>query len=167
MRGRHYQGKKYINGEVFHYLGNGYPLVMSEGEHPSLVFDGESFQLFKNVSSKDPFPLFLSWYTGRTLEQIQLRLPALCKTLEVRPASIHVRFANSRWGSCTSQGKIMFNSRLAAIAPILIDYVIIHELCHLIHLNHSNLFWEEVEKYLPNWKELRKELKEQSACATF
>ena len=166
MRGRHYQGKTYAKGEIFYYLGKGYPLVLSEGDS-SLLFDGERFQLFANRHSKDPFPLFLSWYTGKTLEQIQRRVPDLCKTVGVRPTSIHVRFANSRWGSCTSQGKIMFNSRLAAVDPTLIDYVAVHELCHLVHLNHSELFWDEVEKHLPNWRELRKELKNQSPQATF
>ncbi len=75
-----------------------------------------------------------------------------------------VRFGTQkgRWGSCSSKGTISLNVGLMLLEPPLIDYVIIHELSHTRHMNHSKAFWGEVEKYLPNYKELRRQIKQES-----
>lgn len=75
---------------------------------------------------------------------------------------ITIRHQKTRWGSCSSSGNLNFNCMLMNTSPELIDYVVVHELCHRKHMNHSPLFWAEVEKVLPNYKELRKELRQYS-----
>jgi predicted metal-dependent hydrolase len=73
--------------------------------------------------------------------------------LRVKPKSIEVVESRTKWGSCSSDKKVTFNYRLA-MAPIeVIDYVIIHELCHLIHMNHDRSFWRRVGSIMPDYKE--------------
>jgi hypothetical protein len=72
---------------------------------------------------------------------------------------ISVRDQKTRWGSCSSKGNLNFNYRLYYMPQHLMDYVIIHELSHRKQMNHSKLFWAEVQKYCPNYKKCVNELK--------
>lgn len=73
---------------------------------------------------------------------------------------ISVREQKTRWGSCSSKGTLSFNWKLMLAPPAILDYVIVHELCHLAHMNHSERFWSSVAAVLPDYKERRKWLKE-------
>lgn len=72
---------------------------------------------------------------------------------------VNIRDQKTRWGSCSRQGNLNFNFRLLFSSAALRDYVIVHELCHLKELNHSQRFWDLVAQTIPNWRELRKQLK--------
>lgn len=76
-----------------------------------------------------------------------------------KPARIFVRNMTSRWGSCSSNGNISLNVYLLDVEPELFEYVLIHELSHLYHMNHSAAFWSQVAKYCPDYKECRKKLR--------
>jgi predicted metal-dependent hydrolase len=78
----------------------------------------------------------------------------------VSPISVRITSARTRWGSCSSKRRINFSWRLMLAEEDTIDYVIIHELAHLIQLNHSKAFWTIVEKYAPDYKVQRKKLRE-------
>lgn len=73
---------------------------------------------------------------------------------------ITIRDQKTRWGSCSSNGTLSFSFRLMLAPPRVLDYVVVHELCHLTHMNHSKEFWNMVETILPDYKEHRKWLKE-------
>lgn len=73
---------------------------------------------------------------------------------------ITIRDQKTRWGSCSSNGTLSFNYRLMLAPPRVLDYVVVHELCHLTHMNHSTDFWNMVASILPNYKEYRKWLKD-------
>ena len=73
---------------------------------------------------------------------------------------ISIRDQKTRWGRCSSRGTLSFNWRLMLAPPDILDYVIVHELCHLTHMNHSPAFWQCVEHILPDYKTRRKWLKE-------
>ena len=73
---------------------------------------------------------------------------------------ITIRMQKSRWGSCSGKGNLNFNCLLMRTPDEIIDYVVVHELCHLKEMNHSPAFWAEVEKILPDYKERRKWLKD-------
>ena len=90
----------------------------------------------------------------------------LVKTTGLEPSAWRFRQMETRWGSCSSQGRISLNTRLMQLPWPLIDYVIIHELCHLKHLNHSPKFWELVEAHQPNYQRLRQQLRAQRAVLT-
>ncbi len=73
---------------------------------------------------------------------------------------ITIRMQKSRWGSCSGKGNLNFNCLLMRTPETILDYVVVHELCHLKEMNHSPRFWAEVEKVLPDYKERRKWLKD-------
>ena len=73
---------------------------------------------------------------------------------------ITIRNQKSRWGSCSEKGNLNFNCLLMLTPPDVIDYVVVHELCHRIHMDHSAAFWAEVQKVLPDYKKAKKWLKD-------
>ena len=86
------------------------------------------------------------------------------EALKVIPERVeYVRNQKTRWGSCSSKGNLNFNCLLMLAPPEVLDYVVVHELCHRKQMNHSKAFWLEVEKVLPNYKEVRKWLKEEGS----
>lgn len=93
-------------------------------------------------------------------EYLPKRTAELAITMGVKPSSVRVGNANSRWGSCNSLGRINYTWKIIMCDDSIIDYVIVHELAHLRHMNHSQLFWNEVQRYSPEAKNYRKSLKE-------
>ena len=84
---------------------------------------------------------------------VEERIKIYQKQLKVKPKIIEIVESKAKWGSCSSDKKLTFNYRLA-MAPIeVIDYVIIHELCHLLHMNHDRSFWRRVGSIMPDYKE--------------
>ncbi len=79
--------------------------------------------------------------------------------MDVDFEKITIRSQKSRWGSCSCKKNLAFNCLLVLCPPDVLDYVVVHELCHLRHMNHSQSFWAEVEKYCPKYKSYRKWLK--------
>ena len=81
----------------------------------------------------------------------------------LRITGIRIAAQKSRWGSCSSRGTLSFNWKLMLAPPEVLDYVVVHELCHLVEMNHSKAFWDLVGSILPDYKRLRKWLKDNGA----
>ena len=97
------------------------------------------------------------------LKVIPARVEYFAKVIGVTYGKITIRNQKTRWGSCSSKGNLNFNC-LLMLAPLeVLDYVVVHELCHRKQMNHSKAFWLEVEKVLPDYKEARKWLKEEGS----
>lgn len=88
------------------------------------------------------------------------RVKYFAKIIGVTYGRITIRHQKTRWGSCSSSGNLNFNCMLMATSPELIDYVVVHELCHRKQMNHSPLFWKEVEEIIPDYRDLRSRLRE-------
>ena len=88
------------------------------------------------------------------------RVKYFAKIIGVTYGQITIRHQKTRWGSCSSSGNLNYNCMLMATSPELIDYVVVHELCHRKQMNHSPLFWKEVEEILPDYRNLRSRLRE-------
>ena len=88
-------------------------------------------------------------------------LDELAAVSGLKPAALTLRDTRSRWGSCTSDGRIMLSWRLIGADPAIFRYVVAHELAHLRHMDHSPAFWSLVATMVPDWKEQRKALKVQ------
>ena len=97
-------------------------------------------------------------YFGGRLDEYMHRL-AMTHPGVLRPA-LSLTGAKTRWGSCSAQGNLNFHWKLILMPPEVLDYVVVHELCHRMEMNHSQAFWKEVEKILPDYQERQKWLKD-------
>lgn len=93
-------------------------------------------------------------------DTFEKRVQFYCDIMNVSVGRITIRNQKTRWGSCSSKGNVNFNYQLYYMPQELMDYVIVHELSHRRYMNHSAEFWEEVEKYCPEYRTYRKQLKE-------
>ena len=91
-------------------------------------------------------------------EKFTTRVQYYCNIMGVSVNRISIKDQKTRWGSCSSKGNVNFNYKLYYMPQALMDYVIVHELSHRKYMNHSNLFWNEVGKYCPEYRMYRKEL---------
>ena len=91
---------------------------------------------------------------------IPKRVEYFAEKIPVTYGRITIRNQKTRWGSCSSKGNLNFNCLLMLAPPEVLDYVVVHELCHRKEMNHSERFWREVENILPDYRERKKWLKE-------
>lgn len=155
---------RYIDGEMFFYLGQEYPLRLVTDQKPALVMNGE-FELSQSTRSRAA-ALFITWYRQQARQVIGGRVEYFSHLYAFKPGKIRISSARTRWGSCSARGTLSFPWRLV-MAPIgVVDYVVVHELCHLKTLNHSHAFWARVEKIMPDYKSRRKWLKENGGKLT-
>jgi predicted metal-dependent hydrolase len=102
----------------------------------------------------------IRWLAARALEAVQSGIDTWAPRVGALPTRVFVRDQRTRWGSCSSDGSLRFNWRLALIAPELVEYVVVHELCHIRQANHSPAFWALVRSVLPDADGRRKRLRE-------
>lgn len=88
------------------------------------------------------------------------RVAYYAELMGIAYGSITMRNQRTRWGSCSSEGNLNFNCRLLYVPTELVDYVVVHELAHRRHMDHSDAFWREVEQYLPDYRQRREQLKQ-------
>ncbi len=106
----------------------------------------------------------MTWYAHRAGEQVEEHLARWLPALgNGTVPTVRIRNQKRRWGSCSHTGNLRFNWRLAMLEPALTEYVVVHELCHLTHMNHSPDFWGLVARHLPDVKERRRRLRELEA----
>ena len=104
-----------------------------------------------------------NWYRSRAQERLQQKAHRYAQQIGVSPAGVSVRNFKYRWGSCDNQGKLVFNWNIIKAPHAIADYVVVRELCHLIHPNHSRQFWQLVSRHDPAFADHRQWLKGQGA----
>ena len=103
--------------------------------------------------------VLIEWYKDKAFSIISKRIEKYLKVIDYEPQEIKIRDQKVRWGSCTKEGKLIFNWRII-MAPIsAIDYIIVHELCHMKEPPHSSKFWDLVESLFPNYKKWKEWLR--------
>ncbi len=101
----------------------------------------------------------VEWYREHALEKLQDKVDRYAKVIRVAPSSVGIKTFKSRWGSCSATGRVEFNWRVIIAPNHIVDYVVVHELAHLRHHNHSPEFWKGVERVVPDYQECREWLK--------
>jgi predicted metal-dependent hydrolase len=101
------------------------------------------------------------WYVKQAAEYIEEKVQLYSAVMGVQPTAIKIRYYKSRWGSCNRRGQLQFNWALMMAPAPVVDYVIVHELAHLTHFNHSPAFWQVVASIIPDHKKHRHWLKNQ------
>jgi hypothetical protein len=145
--------KSYTDGELFYFLGEQYPLKLLESNQATSVsFSDNQIQLHGRLSRLSPKGIkqkLTDWYKQQANSYLQQRTIELSNKTGLKPKSVEVKTYKARWGSCRITGEIQLNWKLIMAPAEVIDYVIIHELCHLKHHNHSVQFWGVVERFEP------------------
>ena len=156
--------RKYVSGETHRYLGCQYRLRVIESDSPPEIvrMDRGYITIFTFSKSPDHVKKVLEgWFRQRAqtifTEQVEKWIPRF-ERFGVKKPQVIVRKMKSRWGSCTAKGKITLNFKLIQVPKKLIDYVIVHELCHLIEHSHSNEFYALLSRIMPDWEERREKL---------
>lgn len=107
------------------------------------------------------------FYKRESVRELDRRVRHWAHEMKLLPKKVGYREQKTRWGSCSSQGHIQLNWRLIVFTPEVIDYVIIHELAHLKHMDHSANFWNLVAQFAPNYKHIKEEMKKKQALCDF
>jgi predicted metal-dependent hydrolase len=150
-----HRSKELVSGESFPYLGRHYRLKVQEGHQVGVCLSGGYLRATirpteQGEQRKARIQQYLqSWYRSRALERLQEKTNRYAKQIGVSPAGVSVRNFRSRWGSCDKRGLVVFNWNIIKAPHSIVDYVVIHELCHLIHPNHSKEFWRLVMRHDP------------------
>ena len=113
------------------------------------------------IIGKEDFEIYSDWLREKAEFYIPRRAVSISKKFDFQFNKINIRNQKTRWGSCSSKGNLSFNYRLMALNKRIIDYVIVHELCHLKEFNHTKKFWKIVETIMPEYKNYKKELRGQ------
>ena len=101
----------------------------------------------------------LNWYINRGKEKIPERVLLYACQIGTWPQRVEIKSHKTRWGSCSQDGTIRFNWKIIMATITVLDYVIVHELCHLIHPHHSPKFWQKVQTVIPDFMTRRNKLK--------
>jgi predicted metal-dependent hydrolase len=146
--------RRYISGESHFYLGRQYLLKVTKGKLNSVSFKGRNFEIVCTERNKAG-ELMQDWYRERAkLKFAEIAEPIIqrFKKYGVEPTSIYTQTMTNRWGSCTPKGKIILNVDLIKAPKRCIEYVVIHELCHLLHRDHTKAFYKLLSKEMPDWE---------------
>ena len=103
-------------------------------------------------------------YRKRAKERLMGRAASFAGIMHVTYGTLRLSSARTRWGSCSARGNLNFHWKLILMPPEILDYVVVHELAHRKQMNHSKLFWAEVERILPDYERRRRWLKENGGC---
>jgi predicted metal-dependent hydrolase len=134
------------------YLGRNYRLKLVDDKLGELKFSKGYFLLSKNeLSSAEQY--FIDFYRNKLKEKIKPLINRYKEQLGVSPNDVKVMELKNRWASCSAKGNINFHWKCAMAPMDVLQYIIVHELAHLIHLNHTTEFWNEVDKVLPKHEE--------------
>lgn len=160
--------RRFVSGETHLYLGKQYRLLIdydSSQKQGSVKLQQGRIKVFsKNIDPQVIATLLNKWYREKAEEWFdKLLAESLIRfkgkhQLPTNPEKVQIQKMSSRWGSCTPSGKIILNPELIKAPKASIEYVIVHELCHLIHYNHNQKFFKLQDEVMPNWRKWKERL---------
>jgi len=149
--------REYVNGEGFLYLGRTYRLKLVEAQtRPLMLRDGYFCLRADNGAASDADASFKEFYREKGRGRIGERVFLYQGRMGVEPAAVKILDLKHRWASCSPGGNLNFHWKCMMAPPTVLDYIVVHELAHLLHPNHTEAFWNEVDKVIPDYGE-RKE----------
>ena len=161
-RNRHVPVREFVSGEGFHYLGRSYRLLLVDEQDVPLKLTAGRFCLLRSEVSQGR-EHFVRWYTEHAHAWLRRRVKGWTSRMGVLPRGIEVRDLGFRWGSCGMAGTVNFHWGAILLPTSIVDYVIVHELAHLIESNHTPEFWLRVERAMPDYQERKAWLAERGA----
>ncbi|OFZ71021.1 MAG: metal-dependent hydrolase, partial [Betaproteobacteria bacterium RBG_16_58_11] len=145
--------REYRNGEGFLYLGRSYRLLLVADQEEPLLLKNGRFCLRRDLVDRGEIEAakiaFRDYYIARGAKRIRQRVDYYAPKVGVTPRDIDVRELGNRWASCSPNGNLAFHWKCMMAPQTIIDYIVVHELCHFHHLDHTDAFWNEVDKVMP------------------
>jgi predicted metal-dependent hydrolase len=157
------QPKEYVSGESFSYLGKNYRLKVVKGSHCSVKLLNGRLQVTLPTGSQNPSKVrdaLTDWYRAHAGVKIRQKAERYAPVIGVQPASVGIKTFKSRWGSCHLSGDILYNWKIVIAPNRIVDYVVVHELCHLKQHDHSETYWKLVAQVIPDYAECKEWLKD-------
>ena len=152
--------KVYDPGERFLYLGNAYPIQIFQDinmEKDHVIFEGDTLHIcVKQLEDEKIKQALKRFYYRQCKALVEKRIQFYQSSFKVKPRSIRISDSRRTWGTCDSNLQLTFNWKLAMAPLEVIDYVVVHEMCHMLHLNHDRSFWRLVGKIIPDYRDKEK-----------
>ncbi|MDO4535126.1 MAG: SprT family zinc-dependent metalloprotease [Clostridium perfringens] len=146
-----------IYGKCYLYLGKYYPLKLTVDKSIKMIYvnlAGENLIVVSNTYDEEKVQLAIKkWYKEKTLERAKERISYYENYFYDKVKDIKVKEQKARWASCTYDNKILFNYRIIMAPSLIFDYIVVHEMCHMKHKNHSKEYWKSVKEILLDYKE--------------
>jgi predicted metal-dependent hydrolase len=147
--------------EQIHLSGIGQHVAVSyeHAEEATFTFVGQQLTVrAPAITPANCWPVMRQWLIYLAKEHLGREVARLSTEVDARPARVQVRLQKTRWGSCSSRRTLSLNAGLLLVEPEQLEYVVIHELCHLHHMNHSKRYWKRVRQHCPDYKGLDRAL---------
>jgi len=159
--------REYKNGEGFLYLGRAYRLLLVNDQEEALVLRDGRFRLRRDLVDEGGMTVakaaFCDYYIARGRDRLRQRVDYYAPKVGVAAGEVGVRELGNRWASCSPTGRLAFHWKCMMAPQTIIDYVVVHELCHIRHRDHTEAFWNEIDKVLPDYRERKEWLRKNGA----
>lgn len=155
--------RQFVSGEAYPYLGRNYRLKVVKGNFTPVRLIHGRLLVSTPEGSQQPHMIrnaLVRWYKRQAMLKLTEKISRYIGRVGAKPKSIGVKSFKSRWGSCTQEGHIDFNWQIMMAPNRMVDYVVVHELCHLLRHDHSPEYWKEVERIIPDYQQCRNWLRE-------
>lgn len=152
--------REFVNGETFRYLGKQYRLRVVEGAGTVRLLGGHLVVSSQSQGDEGEIRRALvAWYRERAAERLAARVPVWAERLGVHAGRVLVRDQRARWGSADAAGNLRFNWRIVQAPTRLLDYIVAHELVHLVYPDHTRDFWATLGRAMPDYEARREALR--------
>lgn len=159
--------REYKSGEGFIYLGRAYRLLLVTEQDQPLQLKNGRFTLRRDLveegESAAAKAAFREYYIARGRERLKQRVEYYASKVGVGATAVDVRDLGNRWASCSPTGALAFHWKCMMAPQTIVDYIVVHELCHLHHRDHTDAFWNEVDKVMPDYRERKEWLRRNGA----
>lgn len=159
--------REYKNGEGFLYLGRAYRLLLVSDQNEPLQLRNGRFTLRRDLVEHGEMAAakaaFRDYYIARGLDRIRRRVDYYTPKVGVTATAVDVREIGNRWASCSPAGALAFHWKCMMAPQTIVDYIVVHELCHFYHRDHTDAFWNEVDKVIPDYRERKEWLRKNGA----
>lgn len=159
--------REWVNGESFLYLGSSYRLSLVADLERDVVLKDGRFCLNRSVliegGETAAKKAFESFYCEKGMGRLRQRMDFFAPKVGVKPKGLTVKDLGFRWASCTAEHGLRFHWKCMMAPPKVIDYMVVHELCHMLHRDHTDVFWNEVDKVMPDYLDRKMWLRKHGA----
>ncbi|MFZ3590343.1 M48 family metallopeptidase [Bacillus sp. DJP31] len=155
--------RQLVNGESLLYLGRNYTLQLIDDfslKKPIVsLFQGKFYIKTPTRDVQLLQKVMVDWYKQKALQRITERSNYYQHYFKRKPTAVKVKEQQKRWGSCTTNNELLFNWRSIMAPSYILDYIIVHEMCHLYYMNHSQEFWDLLNTIMPDYEQRKEWLK--------